>query len=135
MNDKRKVLVVPLVQSMTVQTNRTTTETYLQVDCPGTEHLGPHLESIQALSVTKNCTANMWWEAVVSWTNDGVNLNTPFTGLCGAGITADGQAIQTAVTSGFGGRIMRFGIGVKNASGSSLESAVIWVWLVLTFKT
>lgn len=135
MNEKRKVVVLQLCNRTTIQSNRTTTETYLQVDLDGTESWGPYLESIQALTVTKNATANLWWEAVVTWTNDGVNPNTPFTGLCGAGITADGQAIQTAVTSGFGGRIMKFAIGVKNASGSALESGLIWVWLVMTFKT
>ena len=135
MNDKRKVVVLPLVQGMTVQSNRTTSESYLLVELAGTETWGPMLDSIAALTVAKNSTANVWWEAVVSWTNDGVNVNTPFTGLCGSGITADGQAIQTAVTSGFGGRILKFGIGVKNSTGTALESAVVWVWLVFTFKS
>lgn len=91
MNDQRKVVVLPLVQGMTIQSNRTTTETFFQVDLPGTELWGPFLQSVQALTVTKNATANVWWEAGLTWTNDGVNMNTPFTGLCGSGITADGQ--------------------------------------------
>lgn len=39
------------------------------------------------------------------------------------------------MTTGFGGRIIKFGIGVKNNSGTALESAVISVWIVFVFQT
>lgn len=40
MKDGRKVVVLPLAQRMTIQTNKTTTETYFQLDLEGTESWG-----------------------------------------------------------------------------------------------
>lgn len=129
-----KVVMKQLVAQMAIQTDKTGTMSYLQVDLPGTEEWGPYLESIQALTVTINSTANLYWDCICSWTNDGVNVETPFTSLTG-GITDDGQTVESAVTSGFGGRLLRFAIGCKNSAGTELESGVISVWLVFTFKT
>lgn len=130
-----KVIVLPLVAQMTIQTNKTTTTTYLQVLLEGTEQWGPHLESIQALTVSTNLTANMNWGVYIFGSNDGANPMTPPTALCGSGINSDGQTVETAVTSGFGARIMRFTIGCENSIGTDLESGLIWVWLVFTFKS
>lgn len=130
-----KVVVKKLVAQMSVQTDGSTSESYLQLDLPGTEEWGPYLESIQALTVTKNATPQLWWELIVSWSNDGVSPATPFTALTGSGISSDDQTVETAVTSGFGGRIMRFAIGCKNQSGTNVETALVWVWLVFTFKS
>ena len=54
----QKVMVIPLVERMLLQTDRTTTFSYQAVELDEAAQLGPHIESLRVLTVTKNRTAN-----------------------------------------------------------------------------
>lgn len=134
LNKWTKVAVIPMCERVNLQSDRSTSYTYVYQDVKELETMGPYIESMSALTVTKNRTSNHEWKVVAVWSIDGVTANTPFTDVCGA-ISADAQAINTAITSGFGGRILKFALAVRNSSGAALESAIVSVWLVVVFKT
>ncbi len=132
----QKVMVIPLVERMLLQTDRTTTFSYQAVELDEAAQLGPHIESLRVLTVTKNRTANHAWRVDLTWSHDGMSLALPFIALS-AEMTADAQVIHTEYTSSanFCARFLKIGIGARNSTGAAAESAIVSAWLVVTFKS
>ena len=98
----QKTVVLPLCERFLLQSDRTASYSYTPMPLEEAEEYGPYLESMYAMVVGKNRTANFDWKVVCTWSNDGQNFNTPFTDISAA-ITVDGQSNTTAITSGFQG--------------------------------
>ena len=124
-NSGQKVLVVPAFYKMQLQTDGTTTATYIDLDLPSVTDLGPYLESVTAHTMTENKTANFTWRMVFYWSMDGRQWNPATPIDLFSGIAANGSVIQTAytTTTNFGVKL-RFAIAVVNASGAAIERAV-----------
>ena len=132
----QKVMVIPLVERLLLQTDRTTTYSYQAVDLNEFAELGPHIETLRVLTITKNRTANHAWRVDLTWSHDGMSLAVPFIALS-AEMTADAQVIHTEYTSSanFCARILKIGLGARNSTGAAAESAIVSAWLVVTFKS
>lgn len=131
-----KVFVAPAFYKMQLQTDGTTTVTYIDLDLPDIIELGPYLESITAHTSTENKTTNFTWRISFYWSVDGRRWNPTTPIDLFSGIAANGDVIQTAysTTTNFGLK-MRFCIAVANASGTAVERAVCSCALAFTFKS
>jgi hypothetical protein len=122
------------VSNLTVQSDRTTSYSFLQIELPEAEGYGPYLSSIRVLTVGRNRTANHLWKVVAQWSLDGTTFsNVDLSGV----VSANGQLIHPAVNTGdvLTAPILRFAVGVANSTGTALEQATCSGWGVFTFQT
>ncbi len=129
-----KVRVVGFIQKMQLQTDGTTTPSYIDIQLPEALEWGPYLDSLQVQTSTENRTAQFTWRVVFWWSIDGRRWNGPVDLF--SAVSANQDVIQTAysTTTNFG-LYMRYGIAVANASGTNIERAVCSATLVFTFKS
>ena len=129
-----KVKVFPICFKKQVQTDGSTTPSYIDLKLDAALLFGPYLESIQVHTATENRTSNFQWNLVFWWSLDGRQWEGPvdlFTA-----ITANGAVIQPAYTTTTQlGLQMRYGLAVANTSGTAIERAVVCSALVFTFKS
>ena len=133
-NGQPKVRVLPFIAKMQLQTDGTTTPSYIDIELPEALEFGPWLESIQVQTSTENRTAQFTWRVVFWWSIDGRRWNGPVDLF--SAVSANQDVIQTAYsTSTSFGLYMRYGLAVANASGTNIERAVCSATLVFTFKS
>ena len=134
---QQKVVVLPMFHKKQLQTDGTTTFTYIDVELPQATDWGPYLESIVAYTTTESKTANFSWKVGFFWSMDGRRWNPSSTPVdLFSAITTNADTVQTAysTTTNFGLK-MRFVICVANASGSAIERAVCSCALSFVFKS
>ena len=129
-----KVRVLPFIAKMQLQSDGTTTPSYIDVPLAEALEWGPFLDSVQVQTSTENRTAQFTWRVVFWWSIDGRRWNGPVDLF--SAVSANQDEIQTAysTTTNFGIQ-MRYGIAVANASGTNIERAVCSAVLVFTFKS
>lgn len=133
-NGFQKVRVQSFVQKMQLQTDGSTTPSYIDIEVPDALEWGPYLESIQVQTATENRTSQFTWRVVFWWSIDGRRWNGPVDLF--SAVSANQDVIQTAYSTGTAfGLYMRYGIGLANASGTNIERAVCSATLVFTFKS
>ena len=54
----QKVLVIPLFMDLFLQTDGTTSYVHTEIECPQIEGLGPYIEEMSCLTVTRNRTVS-----------------------------------------------------------------------------
>ena len=134
---QQKVVLIPLFYKKQLQTDGTTTFTYIDVDVPQAAEYGPYLESIVAYTTTESKTANFSWKIGFFWSLDGRRWNPASTPIdLFSAITSNADTIQTAysTTTNFGLK-MRFVVATANTSGTAIERAVCGAVLAFIFKS
>lgn len=129
-----KTLIMPLLRNFRSETNGTTSYSYVELDIPEIEHLGPYLEGVKVHTETMGRTTNHAWTIVVNNSLDGKawgNEAALFSDL-----VADGQAVQAKYTTAtsFGTR-MRLSLAQKNTTGAAVESAMVSAVAFFYFRT
>ena len=113
--------------------------TYHEIDLPEVANWGPHLFSIIAHTNSEYMSTNFTWKLVFWRSNDGKTWvpTTPNDLFQVISIgTRDGDILQAAFsTSSEFGLHIKFGIAVKNGSGSAIETGVISAALAFNFLT
>lgn len=129
------VLVIPLFIDTFVETDGTTSYTYTEADAPQLLALGPQIESVRVLTVTRNRTTNFNWAIAATTSLVGRTWSTP-TPLH-ADVTANGEAIQTeyTTTTTLCALNLKVVLAVRNGTGAARESGMISAWLVVRLKT
>lgn len=130
-----KVMIIRIADAARLQSNSSTSWSYLELDLPEIEDLGPYIESIVVHTNTVGATANHAWKLVTWWTLDDRNFIGP-TDVFAPIVAGSGPAIQPAFTtaSAFGLR-MRYALAVRNNTGTAPETAAVDAWLQITFKS
>lgn len=133
----QKVVLLPLFFKKQLQTDGTTTFSYIDVDLPQALEWGPYLESIQAHTTTENRTTNFSWKVGFFWSMDGRRWNPTSTPVdLFSALATNTDTVQTAYTTNttFGLK-MRYVIAVANTGGTNVERAVCGCVLAFTFKS
>ena len=133
----QKVVVLPLFYKKQLQTDGTTTFSYIDIELPQAYEWGPYLESITAHCTTENRTTNFSWKISFFWSTDGRRWNPTSTPLdLFSAVSSNTDTIQTpyTTTSTFGLK-MRYVISVANTSGTAIERAVCGCARAFTFKS
>lgn len=129
-----KVRVLPVFYKKQLQTDGSTSWSYMDVDLPDAEGLGPYVESIIAYTSSESFTTSFQWKLVCYWSLDGRNWSTP-TDVFSA-ITGSSTTIQTAFSTASAlGPIMRYAIAVSNETGTAIERGVCSLALAFVFKS
>ena len=135
---QQKVILLPLFYKKQLQTDGTTTFSYMDVELPQAAEYGPYLDSIVAYTTTENKTNNFSWKISFYWSNDGRRWN-PINNIpvdLFSAITANADTIQPAYsTSTTFGLKMRFVVSVANTGGTAVERAVCGAVLAFIFKS
>lgn len=134
---QQKVILLPLFYKKQLQTDGTTTFSYLDIELPQAVEYGPYLDSIVAYTTTENKTANFSWKISFYWSIDGRRWNPTNTPVdLFSAITANADTIHPAYsTSTTFGLRMRFVVSVANTSGTAIERAVCGAVLAFIFKS
>ncbi len=133
----QKVVLIPLFYKKQLQTDGTTTFSYIDIDLPQAVDWGPYLESITAHTSTESKTANFSWKIGFFWSFDGRRWNPASTPIyLFSAITTIVDTVQTpySTVANFGLK-MRYVIAVANTSGTNIERAVCGCALAFTFKS
>ena len=131
----RKVLVTQLISEAALDTDGTTACSFTDTDCEMLENLGPYIESVRALTVIRNRTANFELGVHFSWSHLGRTFSTPV--IIQTALAANGEVISGdySTSANFCGLKLKALIGVRNATGTARESGQVSAWLVVTLKS
>lgn len=130
----QKVVLLAALTKEQVQTDTTTSDSYIDLSSlDAAREWGIHLSSVTCFTLTENATANFRWKLGFFWSIDGRKWSATPIDLFSF-ISANGDVIQTAVTSGFA-PLMRYVLIVKNASGAALERGVLTCGVAFEFKS
>lgn len=133
----QKVLVVPLFLDVFLQTDGTATAIFIEAEAPELVGLGPYIESMYTLMITRNRTTNHLWGIYGSTSISGRTFSTP--ALISAETNVNGELILSPAFSSplttFGGLQFKVLAGTRNSTGGARESATVSAWLIVTLKT
>jgi len=105
-------------------------------DLPQVRALGPMIKQIRAFYVCEGATANFQARLTTQWSVLGKSWSTPV-GEILPGQTGDKAGIVSAAFTDADkfGLLMRYGIEVKNSSGTAIESGRVTVILEIELKS
>lgn len=136
---QQKVLVVELFADLFQQTDGTVNYTYTELDVPEVQDLGPRIESLYVMHITRNRTvlvgAGHAWNVFATWSISGRTWSTPVALM--ADVTANGEALGSVYSThtGYGGRVLKFLTGCKNSTAGARENAQTSAWVAITLKS
>ena len=131
-----KVMVFELFVEVFLQTDGTTSFTYTEADIPDLEDLGPYIESMYVLSVTRTRTTNHAWNVAITGSNTGRTYNTPVT-IISSDVAANGEATHGlySTPATYSWRRLKAMVGCRNSTGAARESAQVSAWLVVILRS
>jgi hypothetical protein len=131
----QKTVVIPLCTDLFLQTDGSTSNTFTELNIPELDSLGPYIESMYVLAITRNRSTQHLWGVYLSTSISGRTYSTPT--IVNTEINANGESVGPAFTtvSTFGGLYLRALLGSRNNSGAARETALVSAWLVVTLKT
>ena len=127
------IVVIPLAYNLLLTSDGTTTDSYVQLDVPELEDLGPYIKQITLHSDTQRRTTNFGWNVVIWRSFDGRDLWAgPDKIVTAADITANGYVVQPPLTdvSKFGLKL-RAALSAANTTGTAMEQANVSATLVV----
>lgn len=111
-----------------------TTWSYIDLELPDLEGLGPFIESITPHTLTEGRTTNMEWKIVFYWSIDGRTWSGPVDLF--SAVTTDGNAIQTDYTTKTAlGIKMRYALAGRSSSADTEEKATITALGAFSYQT
>lgn len=127
-----KVVVLALFYKKQVQTDATTSWTYIDIDLPEATEAGPWLESLTAHTLLENPTA-IEYKLVFYYSADGRTWKGPYD-IHSPVTSADHYVHPAYTTTTNFGLQMRYAIAVRNSSATGkVERAVVTAALALMF--
>jgi len=119
------VIIVPLCYQLVLSTDGSGTDSYVHLDVPELEDLGPYIKQITLHTDTQRPTTNFSWNLAL-WRGFDTKLWTGPELLLPAHITTNGYVVQPPHTdrSKYGMKC-RIALAAKNTAGTAIEQATI----------